>query len=250
MPGVRLHLTIARKLANELGSKLVDAERGAYYLGATTPDIRALTRWDRERTHFFSLNDFEEQSGVHRLFEQEPRLRDVAALDTPTAAFMAGYISHLVLDEDYICEVYRPLFGERSPLAGDAMADVMDKALQWDVEREDCQDSARIDEIRRAMTETAVDVHVDFIARETLLQWRDISVDLIGTPPTVERLVRFLGRRMPDFQFDDEDAAARFAAEIPALLQRTWEHVGVERIQEYLLGARRRARTTMKEYLS
>jgi hypothetical protein len=250
MPGVRLHLTIARDLANELGSGLVDAERGAYYLGATTPDIRALTRWDRERTHFFSLDDFGEQSGVHRLFEQEPRLRDVATLDAPTAAFMAGYISHLVLDEDYICQIYRPMFGERSSLHGDALADVMDKALQWDVEREDSRDEAKVDEIRTALAEAAVEVNVDFIARESLAQWRDISVDLIATPPTVERLVRFLGRRMPEFRFDDEAGAARFAEEIPALLRRTWEHVGAERVHEYLHGARTRARTAMKEYLA
>jgi hypothetical protein len=250
MPGVRLHLTIARDLANDLGSGLVDAERGAYYLGATTPDIRALTRWDRERTHFFSLNDFDDQSGVHRLFEQEPALRDASVLDAPTAAFMAGYISHLVLDEDYICQIYRPMFGERSPLSGDAMADVMDKALQWDVEREDCRDESKIDEIRQTLAEAAVEVNVDFIARDTLSQWRDISVDLIATPPSVERLVRFLGRRMPEFHFDDQEAQARFAEQIPALLQRTWEHVGSERIHEYLHGSRTRARTAMKEYLS
>ncbi len=250
MPGVRLHLTIARDLANDLGSGLVDAERGAYYLGATTPDIRALTRWDRERTHFFSLNDFDEQSGVHRLFEQEPALRDASALDAPTAAFMAGYISHLVLDEDYICQIYRPMFGERSPLSGDAMADVMDKALQWDVVREDCRDESKIDEIRQTLAEAAVEVNVDFIARDTLSQWRDISVDLIATPPSVERLMRFLGRRMPEFHFDDQEAQARFAEQIPALLQRTWEHVGSERIHEYLHGSRTRARSAMKEYLS
>lgn len=250
MPGVRLHLTIARDLANELGSGVVDAARGAYYLGATTPDIRALTRWDRERTHFFSLDDFSEQSGVHRLFEQEPALRDAQALDAPTASFMAGYISHLVLDEDYICQIYRPMFGERSSLGGDAMADVMDKALQWDVERRDCRDASKIDEIRETLAEAAVELNVDFIARETLSQWRDISVDLIATPPSVERLVRFLGRRMPEFRFDDEEARARFTEEIPALLRRTWEHVGAERIQEYLHGARTRARTAMKEYLS
>ncbi|MEX0750677.1 MAG: zinc dependent phospholipase C family protein, partial [Dehalococcoidia bacterium] len=209
MPGLRLHLTIARDLANELGSGLVDEARGAYYLGATTPDIRALTRWDRERTHFFSLDDFEEQSGVHRLFEQEPKLRDAGSLDAPTAAFVAGYISHLVLDEDYICQIYRPLFGERSSLSGDAMADVMDKALQWDIEREDCADHAKVEEIRTAMVEAAVEVNIDFIARESLTQWRDISVDLIGTQPSVERLVRFLGRRMPDVRLDDEQAEAR-----------------------------------------
>ena len=249
MPGLRLHLTVARDLANELGSARLDAERGAYYLGATTPDIRALTRWDRERTHFFSLSDFDEQSGVHRLFEQEPGLQDANALDAQTAAFMAGYISHLVMDEDYICQIYRPLFGERSSLSGEAMADVMDKALQWDVERGDW-DEERANEIRGVMAEAAVAVNVEFIAQETLLQWRDVSVEAIGTPPSVDRLVRFLGRRLPDFKLEDDDAAARFAEEIPALLQRTWEHVGAERIHEYLHGARNRARAAMKEYLS
>lgn len=251
MPGLRLHLTVARDLANEMGSPLVDAERGPYYLGATTPDIRALTRWDRERTHFFKLDEFGEQSGVHRMFEEEPALRDAAALDRPTAAFMAGYISHLVMDEDYICQIYRPMFGERSALSGDVMADVMDKALQWDVERADCErDMARLEEIRIVLAESAVEVNVEFIARETLEQWRDISASAMSALPSVERLVQFLGRRLPEFRFEDETEAAKFAERIPPLLERTWEHVGPERIESYLRDTRERARTAIREYLS
>lgn len=249
MPGLGLHMIVARDLANELASPLLDADRGAYYLGATTPDIRVLTRWDRERTHFFSLDDFREQSGVHRLFEQQPGLRDVRELDSPTAAFMAGYISHLVMDEDYICSIYRPLFGERSALSGDMMADVMDKALQWDIERPGREDPVTVDEIRRALAESAVEVSVDFVARDTLLQWRDVTLDVISAPPSVDRLVRFLQRRMPHFQLEDEATAASFAEGVPELLQRTWEHVGAERIHEYLHGSRARALAAMKEYL-
>jgi hypothetical protein len=129
------------------------------------------------------------------------------------------------------------------------MADAMDKALQWDVERGEWTDE-RGEEFRRALAEAAVQVNVEFIGQDTLRQWRDISLDAIGAPPSVERLVRFLGRRLPDFKFDDDEAAARFAGEIPALLQRTWEHVGTDRIGEYLHGARTRARAAMKEYLS
>lgn len=250
MPGLRLHLTIARDLASEVASPLVDGERGAYYLGATTPDIRALTRWDRERTHFFTLDDFAEQSGVHRMFEEEPALRDATSLDAPTAAFMAGYISHLVLDEDYICQIYRPMFGERSSLKDDELAGVMDKALQWDIERADCEDGAKMEEIRRVLAETAVEVNVDFIARETLSRWRDISADAAGSPPTVERLVRFLAHRMPALRFEDEGAEARFVERVPALLRRTWEHVGAERVREYLHGSRTRAGAAIREYLS
>jgi hypothetical protein len=243
-------MTIARALAEDLGAEAIDADRGAYYLGATTPDIRVLTRWDRERTHFFSLADFGEQSGVHRLFETEPALRDASALDSPTTAFMAGYISHLVMDEDYITQIYRPMFGERSELRDDALSDVMDKMLQWDVERAECERAACDDDIRQALAETAVEVNVDFIARDTLLQWRDVSLDVMSQPPSVERLVRFLGRRMPDFRLDDETEAARFSEGVPTLLRRTWEHVGDERVREYLEGSKQRARTAMREYLS
>jgi hypothetical protein len=235
-------------MAGDVASPLIDAHRGAYYLGATTPDIRVLTRWDRERTHFFTLDDFGEQSGVHRLFETEPSLRDAAALDDETAAFMAGYISHLVMDEDYICQIYRPLFGERSPLSGDAAANIMDKALQWDIERADDEGLACAAEIRQALAETAVEINVEFIGRETLREWRDVSMEMIAHEPSVERFVRFIGRRLPHISGDDA-SAARLAEQVPDLLRRTWEHVGMERVQEYLHASKTRATSAIKEYL-
>lgn len=250
MPGLRLHTSIARDLADELASRRIDAVRGAYYLGATTPDIRALTRWDREHTHFFRLSDFEHQSGVDRLFEEHPDLRDAARLDDATAAFMAGYISHLVMDEDYITEIYRPLFGERSALRDDEMADVLDKLLQWDVERADCEDAAKMEDIRDALAQEAVQINIDFIGGEDLRQWRDLSLEVMSQPATVDRLVRFLGRRLPAVQVDDEEKVARFAENVPALIARAWEHVGEERVREYMSGARKRALERMKEYLS
>jgi hypothetical protein len=250
MPGIRLHMSVARDLANDLQSPAIDDERGAYYLGATTPDIRALTRRDREETHFFKLDDFGQQDGVHRLFEREPALRDSHALDGQTAAFMAGYISHLVMDEDYITEIYRPLFGERSALSGDELADIMDKALQWDIERADCEDGHKMDEIRRALAEAAVAVNIDFIAREDLWKWRDVSLDIISQPMTADRFARFVARRLGREHLHDERHMAQFITEVPAILGRTWEHVGQERVREYLGGASARARAAMKEYLA
>ena len=249
MPGLRLHLTTARELARDLPPARIDGFTGAYYLGATTPDIRAMTRWDRERTHFFRLDDFEHQSGVERLFEELPPLKDASSLDPETVAFMAGYLSHLVLDEEYITQIYRPLFGERSTLRDDDLADVMDKILQWDVERADCEDTEKLDEIRLALAEAAVEINVDFIGRDTLSQWRDVSLEVIAQPPSIERLVRFLGRRLGK-GLEEEAEAARFAEGVPALLERTWAHVGEERVREYMRDARARASRTMQDYLS
>lgn len=249
MPLLGLHLTVARELAGEVASPAIDADRGAFYLGATTPDIRVLTRWDREQTHFFSLNDFEEQDGLRLLFESQPQLREAALLNAPTAAFMAGYISHLVMDEDYICQVYRPVFGERSALRGDVTANLMDRLLQFELDRRDREEPTRIDEIRQALQETAVDVSIGFIARETLLDWRKISVDIINNPPTWDRFRRIASRHLAAAGIGDESLDA-FMGGVPSMLQQTLEHVGADRIQAYLHGTRARARAAIEEYLS
>lgn len=249
MPLLGLHLTVARELAHELASPAIDADRGAFYLGATTPDIRVLTRWDREQTHFFNLSEFEEQDGVRGLFNSQPQLRDAAALDASTAAFMSGYISHLVMDEDYICQVYRPLFGERSALQGDVTANLMDRLLQFELDRRDRDEPDRVEEIRRALDETAVDVSIGFIARETLLEWRKVSVDIIHNPPTWDRFRRVASRHLALAGIGDE-SLDRFMGEVPSMLQRTLDHVGVDRIEAYLQDTRSRARAAIEEYLS
>jgi len=250
MPPLGLHMTIARDLAAELRSPVVDAERGAFYLGSTTPDIRVLTRCDRADTHFFDLHDFGDQDGVHRLLEREPALRDASSLDAQTAAFVAGYISHLVLDEDYICQIYRPLFGERSALKEEAMADVMDKALQYDIDMAERQDAGRVDEIRLALAEAAVEINVSFLAHDALQQWRDVSLDVFSRPPSFEQFARFISRRLAHVDFTDEEGMARFVEEIPGILRRTWDHVGEERMREFLYETQCRALSAMKEYLS
>jgi hypothetical protein len=250
MPLLGLHMTAARELAGELASPVIDADRGAFYLGATTPDIRVITRWDRERTHFFNLDEFGEQDGVHRLFDQEPGLRDAAALTPATASFMAGYISHLVLDQDYICQIYRPLFGSQSPLSGDEKANLMDRMLQFEMDRHDREDPAVVDEIRQALVETALDVTVDFIGRDTLLQWRDRSVEVLAYAPTWERFGKIASRYLAAAGIEGDEIVETFIAEVPILLRRTIDHVGEERIREYMHDAKSRARRAMREYLS
>jgi hypothetical protein len=243
-------MTVARAIASELASPAIEADRGAYYLGATTPDIRVLTRWDRERTHFFSLDDFGEQSGVHRLFEADPALRDARAVNAPTAAFVAGYISHLVMDEAYICQIYRPLFGERSELAGDIMANLMDRVLQFELDRRDREDFDTIAEIQRELAASAVEVSVEFIAHDTLLEWRKVSVDVLSHPPTWERFGRIASRHLNAAGIEGDDGIARFMEDVPTLLDRTIAHVGQERIREYLDSSQAQARRAMQEYLS
>ena len=116
MPALTVHTAIAKDVVDQIGASILDKQRGSLYLGATAPDIRVLTRWERERTHFFDLNEFEDQSGVESLFESYPALSSPSRLNEETASFVAGYITHLVMDELWITSIYRPFFGERSGL--------------------------------------------------------------------------------------------------------------------------------------
>jgi hypothetical protein len=125
---------IAKNVADSLRLDPLDEERGSLYMGATAPDIRVVTRWERARTHFFDLNNFDEQDGVAAFFEMHPSLSEIGSLAAPTRAFIAGYLTHLVMDERWISTVYRPYFGERSPLGGDLRANIMDRALQFSMD--------------------------------------------------------------------------------------------------------------------
>jgi hypothetical protein len=248
MPPLGLHMTVARDLASDLAAPMIDADRGAYYLGATTPDIRVLTRWDRERTHFFDLQCFEAQDGVHRLFEQEPALRDASAVGAPTAAFVAGYISHLIMDEEYITQIYRQYFGKGGALGDEVMADVMDRLLQLHLDREEREDAQATAEIRDALAQTAVEVAVDFIAHDTLLEWRDRQIDVISAPPHFEKMI---GRQLHAAGIAGEEQIASFMEQhADELLRDTIRRVGDECIREYLSGAKAKAARAMKDYLS
>ena len=99
MPPLVLHVSIAQKSADSLREDLLDAERGSMYLGATAPDIRVITRWERERTHFFDLDNFDDQDGVAAFLETHLSLAAAGTVSSQTRAFVAGYLTHLIMDE-------------------------------------------------------------------------------------------------------------------------------------------------------
>src|SRR5436309_10167309 len=162
MPPIFMHMATARDIREELAHALIDRERGAFYLGATTPDIRVLTRGDRRDTHFFDLETLEHQDSVEEFFRTYPHLIAPERLAEQTAAFVAGYVTHLVLDETYIVSMYRPYFGQLSALGGDLNANMMDRLLQYELNRRRLETQEHVDEVRDALAGCSVAVHVGF----------------------------------------------------------------------------------------
>jgi hypothetical protein len=249
MPPPVLHMSLAKALADALSLATLEADRGAYYLGATAPDIRAITRWDRERTHFFDLNDFGHQDSVAALFEANPELGRARVNDS-TAAFLAGYISHLVLDEGWISEVYRPLFGERSALGGTERANVMDRVIQFELDRRQREQGHLIEEIRNDIAATALEVSIGFIDMETLRRWRTVNIDFLQAPPTWDRFRNVASRHLNAYGVTDPGEIDAFMAEVPSILQETVDHVSWERVQSFVDDSLARARAAIQEYLT
>jgi len=249
MPPAVLHMSVARTLADALVAADLEADRGAYYLGATAPDIRAITRWDRERTHFFNLADFGHQDSVKALFAAHPELADRANANASTAAFLAGYISHLVLDERWIQDVYRPLFGETSALSGSQRANSMDRVIQFELDRREREDRGLLEKMRKEILASALEVTVGFIDIEAIRRWREVNLDFLQAPPTWERFRNFASRHLRQYGIEDPEQVEAFMAEVPGLLEESLDHVGWERVQAYLDTARARALAAIREYL-
>jgi hypothetical protein len=234
MPSLGSHLASARVLAQRLAHPSIEADRGSYYLGATAPDIRVLTRLDREHTHFFTLDEFESQDSIARLFREHPHLKDAVKLDAVTRAFMAGYLTHLLMDQRYIEGIYREFFGASSKFGDDPRGNVLDRVLQYEMDRRERENVDAMLEIREAMAGCSVADDVRFIEQATLLQWRDVACDIASQPPTWERFRRTASRHLQNAGMAGEDEMEQFYRDLPDILKTTIDHVTEERMREFI----------------
>jgi hypothetical protein len=241
-------MALARSVREELGDNGL-GQSGEYLLGSTAPDIRVLTRWDRQVTHFFDLANFEPQHGVEGLFHAQPQVADAALLNDSTRAFMAGYITHLEMDECWINEVYRPFFGAQSSLAGDSRANVLDRVLQYELERKVREDTEFMRSCEDALRNAAMEIECGFLEQETLERWREINLDVVSRPPDWDRFRQIASRHLKDAGIETVEAIEAFMTEIPNLLEETRGHVSEERIEQFMDSARERSRQSLKEYL-
>jgi len=249
MPPLALHTVVAKEIGERLRHPSLEAERGHLYLGSTAPDIRVITRWDRRVTHFFDLSCFEEQSGVVELLRAHPELADIGRLSPSTLAFMAGYISHLVMDEVWITHVYRPFFGERSPMAGALRANIMDRALQFALDSERRGDRQLMAHVLAEVLRSDLGVEVGFIDGETLGRWRQVIVDVVKMPSDWERFRYVAGRQLREAGIDTPEAFAELLRQLPEIVEETKRYLTPGRIEAFMEDSVRLGLASIKEYL-
>jgi len=250
MPPLAIHTVIAKQMADRLHAPTLDEQRGNLYLGSTAPDVRVITRWDRQRTHFFDIHNFDEQSSTRAFIENYPALADAATLPQNTQAFLAGYLSHLVVDEGWIATVYRPFFGERSSLGGTLRANVMDRALQFSLDADTRSNAELMAHVLDCVMRCDLDLQIDFIDRDTIGRWHGVITEYVQSQPDWERF-RARARQHLKISDDETDSGyAELAESLPELVDEALRHLTKERIEDVMQTSVDVSVQVVKEYLS
>ena len=75
-PNLPAHLSLASQTASRLGHTVIDKHLGTFLLGSSSPDIRIMTKWKRDYTHFAPLTVGRIGEGADGLFRTHPGLAD------------------------------------------------------------------------------------------------------------------------------------------------------------------------------
>ncbi len=246
MPNLPAHIDLAHEAAKRVSHPTLNADLGHYLLGSTAPDVRAITKRARAEYHFAPLSFREVGEGTKGLFEAHPDLRN-GSVESSTRAFVAGYVTHLVLDEAWILELYRPYFGNLHVYSDEVQGKIADRALQLELDR---RSMSAVKPAMHLVAEAESPVDLDFIAPETLGEWLEWVVELVGRDFTWERL-RFMARRIAsgDEGHPAHRMADEFLAEMPQSRERLLQVVSPDALEHFRSSAIDRMANAVREYL-
>ncbi len=192
MPNLPAHIDIAFRAAKRLGHPTIDSNIGSFLFGSTSPDIRVITKKKREEYHFVTLDFAKVGAGVEGLFNKHSNLRASKKLTGATQAFMSGYIAHLVTDETWIVNVFRPFFNNPKIFPETVLGKVMDRALQLELDRQSWE---FIKPTIHLVKGADCEVQINFLPQETLSDWNTWVINSLNGNFSWERL-RFMAKRI------------------------------------------------------
>ena len=248
MPNLPTHLSLASRVASTIAHPTIDRHLGSFLLGSTSPDIRIMTKWSRDQTHFAPLEVERIGTGVDGLLEAHPDLANSSCLDDKTTVFLSGYFTHLVADETWILEMYQPYFDGDHLFANQIEANLWDRALQIGMDIEARVELAGMEQVRTHLDGSELGVEVAFIGAETLTKWREWVTEFTTWEFTWERL-RFASRRLYKDSEEATQLVDTFLESVPDSLERLHSKIPEDTIVAYREKAISESVRVIKEYL-
>lgn len=220
MPPLGFHLSVALGAAPLIGT-IATQNLGDYLFGATLPDIHMLSPLpsSREQTHYFGLDqaDFDDEELVYQV------RRGFVARGDGEPASAVGYLSHLIADVIWIRDIYRPFFAPGAPLGVDSMAELYDRALQFQIDMVE-RERSNIAQLSQAMAALKVKDWLG-LDRDTLKHWQSFILESLQS----ERSWQTFPQYVRDFLLPQgkvkQEMVGEFLALLPDRVKRLAEYV-------------------------
>jgi hypothetical protein len=249
MPTPIQHLVIAQDIVADsalppAARELLAAQRGAFLFGAIAPDVQSVSGQPREATHFFTMPPTDSRPAHQAMLAAHPSLSRAAKLVPAQAAFIAGYIQHLTLDELWIAQVFGPYFGPRAEWGTFHERLLIHNVLRTWLDR---RDGARLEgDAGDALAQAEPREWLPFVSDGHLRAWRDeIAAQLKPGAPihTVKVFAARLNVSPAEFRdmLDSPDEMERrvFAHLAPGCIAHFYSDAfaeSIHRIEAYLGG--------------
>lgn len=167
--------------------RTLDRSRPAFLLGHTAPDYVSLAGRPRVESHLFEVPMADRRPAHRLLFDRHPDLAAAADLDPDQAAFLAGYIAHLWIDQAWIAYIFEPGFGP-SVARGTFEQRLLDhNLLRAALDQEDL--AGLPPRLGAVLRQAEPRRWLPFASDESLCRWRDNLASQLepgGRPTTVE----------------------------------------------------------------
>jgi hypothetical protein len=197
------HLNYAERVYRHPGippqvRRLLDDAWGPYLLGNTAGDVQVMTAQPRVETHFYRLADIGVRSAVDTLLAAHPDLADPGSLSPARAAFLTGYLVHLVWDEVWARDIFIPLYQNASHWNERRAYFLHHNALRLFLDRKAYAALQGCAPLVAALRGTVPCRFLPFATDRALIAWRDWLVEQLTDPATVQTSAVFAQRmQMP-----------------------------------------------------
>jgi hypothetical protein len=243
-----------------------EREAPLFFFGSVAPDADKLGLCSREASHFWSFS--EDVSGALKLLHAYPGLA-AANLAPPERAFVAGYLCHLVTDEQWMLAIYRPFFGRRSPYGGSPEGVELQWALHTVLERHLLEDQpsihALVSQLAASRDRPLRPDVLPFLPLRRFAAWRDNVLGQAALAPGAERARHMHAGRLAlaadrvDGDLDEVDRSRPIAdaqrlelvlQRLPPLLPKAAAYVPPEALAEFERRAVDASVDLLRDYLA
>lgn len=168
---------------------------GAFLLGSTAVDVQSITGQGRAETHFYHVFQDNPARAGDTLLAAHPELASPHRLDPARAAFIIGYLAHLVWDELWLWNVFRPFYMESHLWPDRLTRNVHHNALRVLADRQAEAELRSWPGLSALLRNTHPSGWLPFVTDPALEQWRNWLADQLDDTAEVQTAQVF-ARRM------------------------------------------------------